>query len=397
LAEVEDIEQLNEIWTGWMRSGVSPPVTVVGVSNGRRPMLPLGLAERILAAIRSGVGPRDALLDDLGGARDPDAAPVSVIDFLRSYFAPSLFAPRPWRPCVTDIHQVVDLFARSTRVMVIIGAGASVGPDFRSPGGLYDMIARAHALDDPYQVFDLDYFRQDPTVFWRFAHLIFPAVEPDHSQTHFFLANLEANGKLLRVYSQNVDTLEVGIPDAKLRCVHGSWRHNQCVECGEVLGIEDLRGRVERQEVPVCKECGGAIKPGIVFFGQRTNIEDEDIDFDSQNADLLVVIGTSLRVAPVSYLPRIMRGIPAVLINREPVTCTFSAEMLGDCDEICQAIEKELGWRDNARPIGDFVFAEPNKFLLAASGGVGTRFVETGRNLFIVTPTLSGTDYTELE
>jgi hypothetical protein len=78
-----------------------------------------------------------------------------------------------------------------------------------------------------------------------------------------------------------------------------------------------------------------AIRESITL---RTN---EDLDFDAANADLLVVIGTSMRVAPVSYLPQVI-GAPAVLINREPVTCTFNAELLGDCENV-------WGNRDGAR------------------------------------------------
>jgi thiamine pyrophosphate-dependent acetolactate synthase large subunit-like protein len=157
------------------------------------------------------------------------------------------------------------------------------------------------------------------------------------------------------------------------------------VSCGEVHRIDDLRPSVERQSIPVFKRCQGPIKPGIVFFGQRTNIHDQDIENDSQNADLLVVIGTSLRVAPVSYLPDAMQNVPAILINREPVTCSFNAELLGDCDEVCASLQSELGWGAVARPIDDFVFVPPNKFVLAADG-TATRFVETARSLFIVTP-----------
>lgn len=294
------------------------------------------------------------------------------------------------RTYISDINQVVKLIQDAQNIVVIIGAGASVGPDFRSPGGLYDQIAKSGALDDPYQVFDLEYFVKDPSVFWRFAHTIFPAIEPDHSLTHFFLAALEEQGKLLRLYTQNVDTLEVGIPDEKLRCVHGSWRENKCIQCGQVHTIEDLRQHVEAQTVPTCKMCGGQIKPGIVFFGQRTNIEDDDLKYCADHGDLLIVIGTSLRVAPVSYIPRIMHGIPSILINREPVTCPFNAELLGNSDDIVKVLERELGWvKEDDKTAADFVFTAPNKFVLPSADGLGTTFVETGRNTFIVTPVLT--------
>lgn len=298
---------------------------------------------------------------------------------------------------IKSIDEVMSLIENAKNIVAVIGAGASVGPDFRSPGGLYDQIAKSGALDDPYKVFDMDYFVKDPSVFWRFAHLIYPSLHPEHSQAHYFLAELEKRGKLLRCYSQNVDTLEIGIPDEKLRCVHGSWRQNKCLNCGEIYSIEDLRESVNQQIIPVCKKCGGQIKPGIVFFGQRTNIEDEDIEYDSNHADLLIVIGTSLRVAPVSYLPRIMYNVKSILINREPVSCQFNAELLGEGDAIINAINKHLKWNmspekedDNSK--NDFVFIEPNKFMLPDVNGNGPTFVETGRSLFLVNGAFSGVD-----
>lgn len=321
------------------------------------------------------------------------------------------------REYITSIKDVVDHINRAEKIVVIIGAGASVGPDFRSPGGLYETIEKSGALEDPYQVFDVDYFQKDPSVFWRFAHLIFPSLQPDHSLAHFFIAELEKRGKLQRLYSQNVDTLEIGVPDCRLQCVHGSWRHNICLSCGEVHSMEDLRENVNSQTVPTCKKCGkvGSVKPGIVFFGQQTNINSEMIEYDASTADLLIVIGTSLRVAPVSFIPRKMYRVPSILINREPVTCQFNAELLGDCDPIVASIEKNIGWgvpglqEENAvdpsqstdqemkvHNIEDFTFIEPNKFVLPREDGrMSVGFVSTGRSTFLVSPAFAGTDHFE--
>ncbi|KAH0791417.1 transcriptional regulator, Sir2 family protein [Histomonas meleagridis] len=295
---------------------------------------------------------------------------------------------------ISNISKVVELISNSSKIVVIIGAGASVGPDFRSPGGLYDTIAKAGVLSDPYQVFDLDYFRHDPSIFWRFAHTIFPSTNPEHSAAQYFFAELEKRGKLLRLYSQNVDTLEVGIPDEKLRCVHGSWRETRCLQCGELHTIEDLRESVNNQTVPVCKKCGGQVKPGIVFFKQPVSIKEEEIRSDSHNADLLIVVGTSLRVAPVSYLPEVFYRVPSILINREPVTCQFNAELLGDCDAVVGVLENALGWKQttDGGTLDDFVFTRPNKFVLRTKEGEHLRFFETARTTFNVTPSIPDSD-----
>jgi NAD-dependent SIR2 family protein deacetylase len=353
----------------------------------------VALAHRIAQALHERAPPRDIFVDQLGfeptsesGTPLTDEEAQELLVNILERITAQLPRPRTYCQSMAD---VITLFANSQRIVVIIGAGASVGPDFRSPGGLYDTIASSGALPDPYLVFDSNYFAQDPTVFWRFAHMIFPSVDPEHSAAQLFLAKLAGQNRLQRLYSQNVDALEVGIPDDKLRCVHGSWRENRCTMCGVRHGIEDLRDCVNREAVPVCRSCGGSIQPGIVFFGQRTKIEDEDFEADAQAADLLLVIGTSLRVAPVSYLPHLMPGVPSILINREPVTCEFNAELLGDCDEVCRIVERELGWREDGENADRFRFSEPNRFVLPSD--LGTTFVETGRDLFVVTPMLAGT------
>ena len=293
---------------------------------------------------------------------------------------------------LSDLNQVYELISRANKIVVLMGAGASSGPDFRSPGGLYDSIAQSGQLDDPYDVFDLNCYSQNPEVFWRFAHLIFPSETPVYSAAHLFVEYLEKSQKLLRVYTQNVDTLEKGIPDEKLRCVHGSWRTNKCLHCGLEYSMEDLRSYVNAGAVPHCLACGGIIKPGIVFFGQPTNLDNDEVYRDALESDLLIVIGTSLKVAPISKLPEEMKNVPSILINREPVGCNFNAELLGDCTDIVHAIEEALGWSYAIEGAPEEPMAEqpilypPNKFVFPCKAQYKTSVVETGRSMFLVTP-----------
>lgn len=291
---------------------------------------------------------------------------------------------RVCRPPVSDLSEVFQLIDSASRIVVLIGAGASSGPDFRSRGGLYDQIRAAGVLDDPTDVFDMDTFREDPSIFWRFAHLIFPSECPVHSATHYFVEELERRGKLLRLYTQNVDTLERGIPDERLRCVHGSWRQSECLSCGKRYGIEDLRPAVAAGVVPHCVACGGLIKPGIVFFGQPTYWDDREICQDACAADLLLVIGTSLRVRPISELPDLMARVPAVLINWEPVDGEFNARLLGSCDDVVDAVQGALGWVEV--PEREVRFVEPCTFVFENADRKGTFVYETGRSLFLGTP-----------
>lgn len=348
----------------------------------------ISIRELIIEAFDQHENPRKFIIEKLQlnpdkvlGENASDSACWRFLITLATEIKQGNFGPRTY---ITQLNDVLKLVSDSKKIIVIIGAGASCGPDFRSPGGLYDQIAKEKVLSDPYQVFDLDYFCKDPTIFWRFAHLIFPERIPQHSDTHRFLAGLSSQHRLLRLYSQNVDTLELDIPDEQLRCVHGSWRENACSSCGAHYSLEQIRPYVEKQEVPHCTSCGGLIKPGIVFFGQPITIEDEDIEKDASQADLLIVIGTSLRVAPVSYLPRLMRGIPAILINNEPVTCDFDAELIGTCSDGSNLLSHVLGIESGPLPdINKIEFVPPNKFVMPSNNM--PKFDEDGRSTFIVT------------
>ncbi len=81
-------------------------------------------------------------------------------------------------------------------------------PDFRSSNGIY---ARLHVdypdLPSPQSMFDMSYFEHNPRPFFKFAKEIFPG-QYTPSISHYFIKLLESNGRLLRNYTQNIDTLE---------------------------------------------------------------------------------------------------------------------------------------------------------------------------------------------
>ena len=348
----------------------------------------VSLKATVFEAMDSGKDPRDLLSQLL--CKDPSefTEPDEYLwRQLYNYAINSeLYRPREPKPILNDFQSVLNLINNAKKVVVVLGAGGSVGPDFRSPGGLYDSISKEGVLEDPCDVFDLNYFENDPSIFWRFAHTIFPSKNPNHSATHYFIQELENRGKLLRLYSQNVDTLEIGVPQSKLRCVHGSWRESRCMRCGALHSIEDLRESVEKGVVPQCHFCGGPIKPGIVFFGQSVNLNDYELSMDAEQADLLLVIGTSLKVAPVSEIPEVMAHVPSVLINRATVNSDFSAELLGECDDIVRTIEYELGWEaEKGLDPDTTTFFSPNKFIFPSHSDLATKVVATTRNDFLVT------------
>jgi NAD-dependent SIR2 family protein deacetylase len=288
----------------------------------------------------------------------------------------------------TDTLQMVAEWIRQSEkhcekdILVLCGAGVSVAagiPDFRTPGtGLYDNL-QTYNLPYPEAVFDLEYFRQSPQAFLSLARDLWPGLKAEHSPTltHSFLALLAEKKVLLRCYTQNIDGLEflAGVPASRLVECHGHFRTASCTKCGAPADIDKVKATVlavegagasgntnnnspARIEPQICDYCGvGYIKPDIVFFGEM--LPDKVpalLGDDLAQADLLLILGTSLQVAPVAMIPdSVHPECRRVLLNRELVgnlnlhgrdeegqpRDLFHS---GDCDESVLAICRHLGW-----------------------------------------------------
>merc|ERR1719461_1793722 len=285
-------------------------------------------------------------------------------------------------PNVNTLEDVVRLIRTSKRIIVLTGAGVSVScgiPDFRSRDGVYARLAVDFPdLPDPQAMFDIHYFRKDPRPFFKFAREIYPGqFEP--SPCHKFIRCVEKQGKLLRNYTQNIDTLEqvVGIENV-VQC-HGSFATASCTVCKHKVQAEVIRADIFAQKIPYCSQCSSSsiiqspgdnveasssnaaeqvqqpqpsiMKPDIVFFGEGLGDEFHNaVAKDKNEVDLLIMIGSSLKVRPVALIPSsIDSSVPQILINREPLPhLTPDVELLGDCDGIINQICSMLGegWED---------------------------------------------------
>ncbi|EJD73785.1 Sirt1 protein [Loa loa] len=226
-----------------------------------------------------------------------------------------LYSERPRRtklPEFNSFDDAVELFKRCSRILVLTGAGVSVScgiPDFRSKNGVY---ARLHIeypdLPDPTAMFDINYFSKNPKPFFEFARELFPG-RYEASMCHYFIKALEDSGKLLRNYTQNIDTLEQVAGIKRIVQCHGSFATATCRNCGIKVDSEAIR---------------------------------EDID---SGADLVVVIGSSLKVQPVALLPyNVNPEVPQILINRESLPhYATDIELLGNCDDIVAQLALVLG------------------------------------------------------
>ncbi|CAG6017805.1 unnamed protein product [Menidia menidia] len=260
---------------------------------------------------------------------------------------------RKKRKDVNTLEDVVRLLLESKKILVLTGAGVSVScgiPDFRSRDGIYARLAVDFPdLPDPQSMFDIEYFRRDPRPFFKFAKEIYPG-QFQPSPCHRFISLLDKKGKLLRNYTQNIDTLEQVAGVQRIIQCHGSFATASCLTCKHKVDCEAIREDIFNQVVPHCPRCPdiplAIMKPDIVFFGENLpEMFHRAMKQDKDEVDLLIVIGSSLKVRPVALIPNsIPHEVPQVLINREPLPhLNFDVELLGDCDGIINELCYRLG------------------------------------------------------
>eukprot|EP00966_Prymnesium_polylepis_P163508 3779415-Prymnesium_polylepis.3 len=261
----------------------------------------------------------------------------------------------------------------------MVGAGISVSagiPDFRTPGtGLYDNLQQ-YGLPYPEAIFELDFFVNNPRPFYQLCQELWPGSYAP-TPTHHFIRLLHDHGRLLRCYTQNIDSLEsaAGIPTETIVAAHGNFdsahvhlpppvgARGSSVPIAEVEAA--AKGGMEAWDALNAKH-GGLVKPDIVFFGENLPRRFFELLMqDFPQCDLLLVMGTSLAVQPfASLIGHVRPGCPRMLINRDRVgevpmrpfggAGPFDFDsgrptdllFLGDCDVAAHGLVGRLGWED---------------------------------------------------
>ncbi len=212
-----------------------------------------------------------------------------------------------------EIEKLQKMIDESSRIVFFGGAGVSTEsgiPDFRSADGLYMM----DYVYPPETVISHSFFMQHTKEFYEFysKHLYAPNAKPNAA--HYKLAELEKAGKLSAVITQNIDGLHTAAGSKKVYELHGSTLRNYCMKCGKFYDAEYVCGS---KGIPLCS-CGGTIKPDVVLYEEQLNDETvEGAVRAIENADMLIVAGTSLTVYPAAGFIRYFRGKNIVLINRD--------------------------------------------------------------------------------
>jgi len=216
-----------------------------------------------------------------------------------------------------DLARAIALLRASRRAVALTGAGLSTEsgiPDFRSAGGVWERFR-------PIEYGEFVRSAAARREHWRYKAETVPvmlAARPNPG--HEALARLEQAGRLAAVVTQNIDGLHQAAGSRRVLELHGTNRAALCLDCGREEPIEPVLARLAAgEDVPLCRACGGVLKPATVSFGQALprDVLEESIRLTG-DADCFLAIGTSLLVHPAASLVDVahQRGVPVLILTR---------------------------------------------------------------------------------
>jgi len=217
-----------------------------------------------------------------------------------------------------DLEHAAEVLANARRGVALTGAGVSTEsglPDFRSPSGLWAGV-------DPLEVATLTAFRRAPEKFYDFYRTrlaMLAGARPNPA--HHALADLETKGMMSAVVTQNIDGLHQAAGSRRVIELHGNLREAACPDCGWIGSITVVTEALARESLPRCERCGRRVKPNVVLFEELLPRDAySEAERACREADLLLVVGSSLQVTPAAWLPVVAQraGVPLIIVNDEP-------------------------------------------------------------------------------
>ena len=234
------------------------------------------------------------------------------------------------------IRELSLLIDEADSIVAFTGAGISTPsgiPDFRSPdSGIWNNI-------DPMDLASLQGFRRNPQAFYdwfrplaELAHLARP------NPAHMALTTLQRLGKLDAVITQNIDSLHHRAGNRNVLELHGQARTATCIDCFctvEADSILHTDTSVSHTSIPRCRDCGGVLKPDVILFGEQLPYQALQAARDvAQQADLMLMLGSSLEVYPAADIPRLTldNGGRVVIVNFDATELDSLATLVIRCD-----------------------------------------------------------------
>ena len=310
-------------------------------------------------------------------------------EWLRKYLARSLgISMEPPPVCLLEeltLEGIAKYIAsdKCHKIITMAGAGISTSagiPDYRTQGtGLFNNLDKFN-VPSPQSIFSIDGFNEDPEKFYKLASerkVLWSRIYKP-TPCHYFLRLLAEKGKLLKHFTQNIDSLErlAGIDAEKLVEAHGTVRTSHCLKCQREYTQDWMRETVYSGKTPWCvtSECGGIIKPDVVLFGESLPQRFQDNVELLEQCDMLIILGTSLVVRPFASLTsRVKESTPRLYINLEKSGNESTHPLMvlmfgggfdfdgtnnirdvfwqGTCDDGCYALADHIGWGDELRQL----------------------------------------------
>ncbi len=209
------------------------------------------------------------------------------------------------------IEKVSELFDKAKNVVFFTGAGISVESGiapFRGNNGVWTKYDA--------KVLELNYYLKNPSKCWPVIKELFyskKVIDATPNSAHYAIAEYERQGKSLAVITQNIDNLHQKAGSKKVVELHGNISRFYCQKCSKQWFSNDV---VLDDDKPICKDCGGLLKPDFVFFSEPLSSKSlEDAYEFSMKADLFVIIGSSGEVQPANQFPLLAKQSKATIIE----------------------------------------------------------------------------------
>eukprot|EP00658_Telonema_sp_P-2_P066850 TRINITY_DN55815_c0_g1_i1.p1 TRINITY_DN55815_c0_g1~~TRINITY_DN55815_c0_g1_i1.p1 ORF type:complete len:362 (-),score=96.44 TRINITY_DN55815_c0_g1_i1:347-1333(-) len=254
------------------------------------------------------------------------------------------------RKLSVGISRLAELIRAANHLVVLTGAGISTSagiPDFRGPTGIWtqqqeiEKATRARKRKHPGAApTATEQEQQQPGDPVEFA-----AAQP--SLTHYALAEMSRRGKLKFVVTQNVDKLhqQSGLPRAEMAVLHGCIFEEQCEDCSHLVLREQEGSSISFQPTGNrCPECGGVLRDTLLDW--EDPLPDHQLSVSEQHchqADLVVTLGTSLRIEPAASLPQLSAG-KFVVVNLQETPYDGLAQLVirGLVDDVMSGVMQKV-------------------------------------------------------
>lgn len=234
------------------------------------------------------------------------------------------------------VNKAIALVQQARSIVALTGAGISTPsgiPDFRSPrSGLWENV-------DPMEVGSITSFRRDARPFYQWIHPLAQTIyNAQPNAAHLALAQMEQNGRLSSIVTQNIDLLHHKAGSKTVYEVHGHLREVTCLACHQVINGELVMPQfLETGDVPLCPDCGGVLKPNVILFGELLPLEVlRGAQRAAETCDLLIVAGSSLEVSPVNELPWLAKrqGAAVIIVNLSETQLDYLADVIIQADVV---------------------------------------------------------------